>query len=358
MQATIPYTRHSDVNTHLEKTIPTHLEYTPYWTHFAENTKLKRDGLVSLEDLRKLPYVGDDLLRSLNPEDLTPSHYVKDDLVRSTSSGTTGEHKTVYWDSRLIEDMANYGGWTLSLRGFPDGGYWLGTVTDNPMLKMFLNRLAGYFGAEFHEVEVDGKTAKQVLAGRTEEERMRYFQPIVDRLLDVFQARDVRVYEDIAPLLAMTGRKLRELGIGNSLEGILFGGVRMNRDVLSMFQRDLYTNRKFGGWYGDYMSGMSMLINENPDSNNLTYFPFAPYVIAEVRKEDDISETVKEGERGIVVVHRIGPDIFLPNRITGDSAVRVRSSHVDWDGVGDVNRLPPEIIKKLERKLSSPVMVA
>ncbi|MBU5537073.1 MAG: hypothetical protein QW818_00360 [Candidatus Aenigmatarchaeota archaeon] len=352
----VPYFNESiDLDEHVGRIVKAHFEQTPFWSRYTEKTGLNPNSITSLRDLRRLPYVTDDFLRNLDPCELIPRNY-RGVLVRSTSSGTTGNPKTVYWGEDIVKQMANFSAWALSIRGFPKNQYWLGTVTDNDVLKMFLNELASRFGGKFHGVEVDARTAKQIASSKNREDMIKFFSPIVDRLIEHFQNNQVGVYEDIAPLLLMTGERLNE-SQSLYLQAILFGGVGMTRDMLRMFKHNIYKNRKFGGWYGDYMNGASMQITEERDGDDLTYFPFVPYVVIEIRKEDNINEQVKEGERGIIVTHRIGPDLFIPNRVTGDSGVRVRSSFVDWDGVADVARLPPEIMKRLEHDLSSEFLI-
>ncbi|MFQ6009778.1 MAG: hypothetical protein ACE5J7_01505 [Candidatus Aenigmatarchaeota archaeon] len=327
-----------DMDDYIQDVVEIHAQATPFWTEYQENKKFDLiNEIQGLEDLRKLPYFTDDDIRSRPPEDFVPTNLPKSQRVLSTSSGTTGEQKHVYWSRNIINHMVNYAEWVLRERDFPYNELWVCTGPGNDIFKIFLNDLAGRFDGDFKYLEVDAAAAKKAFLSKDPAAIKQFFDSVSGEVEKIAQEHDIGVYEDIAPLMSESADRLSE-DKRNKIRGLLLGGVETTIEKIELF-REKFPNAEIGGWYGDFMNGTGMIRAINP--SGIIYQPFFPYVVWEVRDLDDIGKNMGYGERGEVITHRLGPDIFIPNRRIGDEAERMEPlSPLKWDGVKNVTRLP------------------
>ncbi len=328
-----------DLDAHIEQVASMHARETPFWIRFQEERgfNLKRE-IHSLDDLQKLPHFTDEDIRTVSPEDRVPRRFLKRkrELVLSTSSGTTGDPKACYWHEDTISQQIDYASYVLRQQNFPSGENWLCTGTQNEFLKRFLEGLCKKYSGIFEYIQVDGGIVKRALTSPADE-RERILNTVVERILRSFSGKEIGVYEDISPLMERSGAKLSQKKREQVL-GILLGGVATTQESYRKFRKQMYTNAKICGWYGDFMNGMAMMQPDQAD--NLFYQSFFPHTVFDGRALDDVSQRARYGERCEVVSHVISKELFLPNRRTGDEAAKgYPTPPFRWDSYGNVGRL-------------------
>ncbi len=330
-----------DENKHLSETIKFHFKHTPFWIRFQDKNKIDISKIREIKDLNIFPFFNDDDIRNINPENLIPIPFIKEreKLIKSTSSGTTGHPKVSYWHNDTVESMINFAEKVLRLHSFPENENWVCTGPDNDLFKEFIRRVSERMKGKFVYIQIDAKKAKKI-----NDPRHDFFTSFVDEIKNHFKTKKIGVYEDIAPIIRRTGLEL-ELEKRENVKGVMFGGVGMNFEDYKHFKDVLFKNAVICGWYGDFMNGTSMFI-PSESSNSLVYRPLYPYVILDVRDKNNFSKNIKYGERGVVISHRISKELFLPNRITGDAATRIKPIEpFYWDGVADIGRMELKINK-------------
>ena len=314
-----------------------HAKETPFWTKYQETNRFDLEKEINcIDDLRKLPYFPDNVLRVIPAEDLVPRKIPPEERVLSVSSGTTGEQKRIYWWKHTIDYMVKYAEYALNESGFPYNELWVCTGPKNDLFKIFLRDLSECFNGSFHYIEVDASAAKKAFMGKDPAAVKEFFDSVSGEVEKIAMLEDIGVYEDIAPLMAESARRLPEEK-RKWVKGLLLGGVETTPEKIEMFGES-FPNAAVSGWYGDFMNGTGMI--REFDRQGITYQPFFPYAVLEVRDIDSLDRRVSYGERGEVVSHRLGPDIFIPNRRVGDEAERARPVEpLQWDGVRNVTRL-------------------
>jgi len=325
-----------DLDEHVQNVVDIHARETPFWLEYQQRNNFDLIGEIEcFDDLRKLPYFTDEDLRAVPPESLVPSSFPPGKMVLSVSSGTTGEPKKVYWSRDVVDTMVRYAHCALKEDDFPYGGLWACTGPRNEMFRYFLKGLCGTFMGEMEYVEVDAAAIKRAFGSGDPALMKAFFDDVLGRVGKLAE-NGMSVYEDIAPLMAEAADRLPE-NKRNGVRGLLLGGVATTLDKIDFF-RSRFPNAKVGGWYGDFMNGTGMM--RKVDESGLAYQPFFPYAVWEVRDLDDFERSAAYGGRGEVLSHRLGMDLFLPNRRVGDEAERARPVEpFQWDGVKNVTRL-------------------
>lgn len=315
-----------------------HGETTPYHRRLQRELDVDYADIHTWTDLRTtFDSLDDDALRALDPEELVPEHYSADELIRSRSSGTTGPVKDIYWHKADVAANLDYV--EARLRALPieipAGTHWIATATPNPVLARKLTGLAERFDSTIDLIEVDPAPVKRALRSGDEQTIATALDPIAERIRTAFETSDARVYEDIAPMMRYVGSMLPE-EYRDRVALALIGGVGTDHTTVDHITRAAFPNAALTGWYGDYMTGSSMM--HEPES--LEYVPHIPDVRVEVRNPDALDEVVAVGETGEVVAHTIRRGFFVPNRRIGD-----RATHIKVDGcsgITNVGRLPEE----------------
>ncbi|WP_232685677.1 hypothetical protein [Halobacterium zhouii] len=323
----------------LRDRIVLHGETAPYHRRLQREQGIDYADIHTWTDLRTtFDCLDDDALRNLDPTELVPEHYSADDLVRSRSSGTTGPVKDIYWHEADV--AANLDSVEARLRALPveipTGTHWVATATRNPVLARKLTKLAERFDSTIDLIEVDPAPVKRALRSRDEETIKTALDPIADRIQSAFETNDARVYEDIAPMMQYVGTRLPEKH-RDRIALALIGGVGTDHATLEHITNEAFTNAVLTGWYGDYMTGSSMM--HTPGS--LEYIPHTPDVRLEVRSPNGLDKVVEVGEVGEVVAHAIRRGFFVPNRRIGDQATRIKVDGTD--GITDVGRRQEEL---------------
>lgn len=309
-----------------------HGETAPYHRRLQREQGIDYEDLQTWADLRtSFDYLDDEALRSIDPAEFVPDQYSDDELVLSRSSGTTGDVKEIYWHEADLE--ANVDNVVTALSGIdvPEDAHWLGTVTPNPVLKRKLRLVASRFDSTIETVEVDPAPVKRALQSGDPNTIEHALEPIAAQLRERFDAREVAVYEDIAPLMQYVSSTL-SVEHRNRVDLALVGGVGTDAEAVAQITSKGFPNATLTGWYGDYMNGSSMMCRPA----TLEYVPHVPDVRLEVRDATNIDRVVPVGRSGELVSHAIRRGFFVPNRRIGDIATRITTD--GRDGVAEIGR--------------------
>lgn len=316
----------------LQERLVEHAEDAPYHQQLQE--ELAADDTVDIDsyadietwaDLRTVfSYHDDDDLQDLDPDDLNPG-YDKDALVYSRSSGTTGEPKEIYWHWRDVLDNVEYTADVLDEQGIiPADADWVATTTPNKVLDYTIRGVANRFDGSIDVLEVEPGPIKRALLSGDRELMDEQLGPIADEITTYFEQNDVKVYEDIAPLMLYVGEQLSREQREN-VEALLIGGVGTDEETVERLTEEVFPNAELSGWYGDYMHGSNMMVAPA----ELQYEAASPGTWLEVRDRDDLDTVVDGGEAGELVSHAVQRGFFVPNRRIGDKATRVARDEVD-----------------------------
>ncbi len=348
------WSRQIDLDTYAKECISVHTSYTPFWKKYEKKRNICLGKIDSFDRLiEELPIFPSSFLKKINPIDLIPSLYTQENLLESVSSGTTGKPKSVYWSQEEIDIITKFAAYCLSLQDFPKNEKWIGTETQNKVLKKYLRDLAKELDSQFEGIEVNEnivRAVKKAAESGNIKGMVKAYAPVIEKIMRSIQ-QDARVYEDATLGLLISGQTLKKRGLNEKIKGILFGGVATSSENIKRL-REIFPNSNIGGWYGNHFSGVVMY-RPRKDFSTLQYQPPFPLVTITIRKKSNLKEIVDYGERGVVVATRISRYLLLSLEL-GDEATRVKPIEpFNWDAVADVTRLGKKESKTIEKELYS-----
>ncbi|MFJ7064721.1 phenazine biosynthesis protein [Streptomyces sp. NPDC101115] len=311
-----------------------HIRKSMAW-HFGADTGspfwlAKRDGLGfdpltdvrGLADLTRFPDVSAEL-RTVPVGDLIPRG-LKDRVFRVyDSGGTTGPPKRIV-DSAARAELLVWARDRLLASGVPAEGDWLHLGPSGPhVIGYDVSRYAALSGALFHTVDLDPRWVKRLLADGREDEAERYVQHLLDQAETVLASQKVAVLSSTPPLLeAVCARpRLYEL-VREQVRAVIWAGTSISAESLRMLDREFFPDAAVVGVYGNSLMGVAP---QRPAADGDRHpCVFEPYP-ATTRLElvDDEGRPVAYGERGRVRLHLVAEEMFLPNVLERDSAVRI-----------------------------------
>ncbi|MEU2954487.1 phenazine biosynthesis protein [Streptomyces xanthochromogenes] len=311
---------------------------SPFW--LARRAQLGFDPLTDVTgaaDLVRFPDVSREL-RTTPAADLIPRGAAPGQVFRVyESGGTTGAPK------RIVDGAyrSRMGVWTrqrLTDHGVPETGDWLHLGPTGPHVVAFdTSRYAEPAGGLCYTVDLDPRWVKRLLGSGRQQEADDYIDHLLDQAREILLSQPVRVLSTTPPLIeAICARPdLYEL-VASRIEAVIWAGTSFSPESLRLVQEDFFPTARLVGIYGNSLMGVAPQRVRTPeDTHPCVFEPFAETTRLDLVDED--GRQVGYGERGRVRVNLVSEEMFLPNVLERDTAVRVRpSSDGGVDGLAEV----------------------
>jgi hypothetical protein len=125
------------------------------------------------------------------------------------------------------------------------------------------------------------------------------------------------------------------------IRGILWAGTSVSPETLRLVEEEFFPEAKVVGLYGNTLMGIACQRPRVPgDTQRCVFQPFHPFCLIDVL-DPASHQIVEHGDAGQVRTTLMTPEMFLPNNVERDFAVRVQPTDAfRWDGVADVRPLP------------------
>ncbi|MDT0443829.1 class I adenylate-forming enzyme family protein [Streptomyces johnsoniae] len=325
-----------------------HIRTLMAW-HFEEETGSpfwldKRAGLgfdpvtevVSAADLTRFPDVSAEL-RTVPARALIPRALADLPFRVYDSGGTTGSPKRIV-DSAARSRMLAWARERLLAVGVPAEGDWLHLAPSGPHVIGFdVARYAALGGGIFYTVDLDPRWVKRLLAEGRSDEADAYVQHLLDQAETILETQDVAVLNSTPPLLeAICARPRLHKLVRTQVRAIIWAGTSISAESLRQLNEVFFPDTAIIGIYGNSLMGVAP---QRPAAAGDAYpcvFEAHPRT-TRLQLVDEAGDLVPYGARGRVRLHLIAEEMFLPNVLERDSAVRIEPSaggHVD--GLADV----------------------
>lgn len=260
------------------------------------------------------------------------------------TGGTTGQTR------RIAEMTSRYRGveWVshmLDVHGFPgvEQGHWLHIGPTGPhIVGRSVPLLAHKRRAFCYTVDFDPRWVKKCLREGRAEEAKRYAEHIIDQALSVIRTQPVSVMFATPPILeAICKRPDVHAEFAKKIRGILWAGTSVSPETLRLVEEEFFPDAKVVGLYGNTLMGIAcQRPRQAHDSNPCVFQPFHPFCLIDIL-DPTLRQLVPHGEAGQVRTTLMTPEMFLPNNLERDFAIRVApTAQLPWDGVADVRPLP------------------
>lgn len=329
-----------DFDSHVRKQVAWHFDDatgSPFW--LGKRAGLGFDPVRDVQgaaDLLRFPDVSAEL-RTVPAQDLIPRGLAGRDFRVYDSGGTTGSPKRIV-DSGYRSRLLVWARERLVARGVPETGNWLHLGPSGPHVIGFdVARYAALGRSIFFTVDLDPRWVKRLLGSGRKAEADEYVQHLLDQAETVLRTQDVAVLSTTPPLLeAICARpELYDL-VREKVRAIIWAGTSISAESLRMIEEVFFPGTAVAGVYGNSLMGVApQRERREADGFPCVFEAFPETTRLELVGED--GEPVGYGERGRVRLHLVAEEMFLPNVLERDSAVRVRplAPHGP-DGLADV----------------------
>jgi hypothetical protein len=214
------------------------------------------------------------------------------------------------------------------LHATPTGPHTVGNIT---------RELVEYFGAVVYTLDMDPRWVKRLVRAGRLADMNEYTEHLLDQIIDVFKQR-IHYMHITPPLFAALLRRRPDLV--QSLEGVQLLGTHITPAMYREFSRAM-KGGIVGRTYGNTL-GVSAGLPAEADGDLLPYVANYPHVTTTVVRKDDWTSTVDYGEVGQVRLTVLQDDLFLPNVLERDQAIR-HDLGGRWPCDGTANVSPLEV---------------
>lgn len=277
-------------------------------------------------------------LRTLDPADLVPL-----DLPRPLagriwdSGGTTGEPCRVYYSDPMLEHRSVWRRWAFEREGFEPNSSWLHATPTGPhLIGWGAGDLVDLYGARLYGVDFDPRWVKRQLREGNLRDATRYTEHVIDQIAVILRTQPVDYVVTTPAVLQQFAR--REPELAGQLKGARMSGTHVTPEMWRMLVKAL-NGGLLGIQYGNTF-GVSLTLNSTQEADLIPYVPNYPQITTSVVDPQDQARVVGFGEYGQVRLTVMHDDLFLPNIMERDLAMRYDTGDA-WpcDGVANVGPL-------------------
>nr|ADC96666.1 acyl-CoA synthase [Streptomyces sp. SN-1061M] len=305
-----------------------------FWVEYRDTLPFDPvTDIHTFDDLRRFPSRVNEL-REVRVEDLVPRGATEEPPPYVVESGgTTGRPKRAVLSRTRIEQLVDMycayvpeaeGHTMLSL--FPTGPHLAGN---------WQRRWAQRLRVLYLQVDIDPRWVKCGIGAELQE---RYADHVLAQARDALTTQHVGHLLVTPPLLRRIARseKLAEL-VRATVRVITWGGARMTREELYEYAQMVFPDTVFAATYASSITGTRALLRRSTAFDDLPVFdPVGPELFVRV-VDPSTRAPVPYGARGQVLMHTVTRDMFLPNNLERDLAVRVpRGEEWRGDSIADV----------------------
>jgi phenylacetate-coenzyme A ligase PaaK-like adenylate-forming protein len=311
---------------------------SPYW--------LRRRPFLGFDPLdvteyRQLAEFGPfplDALRGLDPVELVPARAPRPLSGRIwESGGTTGKPFRVLYTDAMSEHHSAWRRFGLDLTGFARGRTWLYACPAGPhVVGCGADQIARLHDATVYTMDFDPRWTKRLIRRSRLAAMNAHVDHIIEQMADILETGRVQYLETTPALLQVLVNRRPELVA--RLDGVGLGGTQltpaMYREVAAALGDGV-----IGTTYGNTF-GCAIGLPAERGGDVLPYLPGYPQVTIAVVDPEDSRRIVGYGQTGRVRLTVLHEDLFLPNILERDQAIRYDPGEA-WpcDGVANVSPL-------------------
>ncbi|WBB80347.1 hypothetical protein O7606_02910 [Micromonospora sp. WMMD882] len=311
---------------------------SPYWLRRAADLDFDPRDLTRYDQLTAFGPFPVDVLRAQDPADLVPLAVPRPLTGRVwDSGGTTGTPCRVFYTPRMLLHRGAWRRWSFVTEGFRPGRAWLQATPTGPHL--IGNGV--WESADLHQglvyaIDMDPRWVKSLIRAGRLADANDYSAHLVDQIADVLRGGRVHYLTTTPAVFQILAR--RHPGPVAALDGVRLSGTQISPGMFRDFTKALdggICGRSYGNTFGNAAG-----LPPEQEGEILPYVPNYPQVTMSVVDRADWSTTVGYGATGQVRLTVLHDDLFLPNILERDQALRYDTGAA-WpcDGVANVRPL-------------------
>ncbi|WP_016907285.1 hypothetical protein [Streptomyces xiaopingdaonensis] len=310
---------------------------SPFWV--ARRDRLGFDpvhDLTGFADLHRFGLFDKEELRGARVADLRPRGYRDRPFRVFETGGTTGRPCRIVNVTRLDYDVEIYRT-VLEERGLAGGDILAMTPSGPHAYGHFVEALADSWRGAVHAIDFDPRWVKSVV--RSGDDADAYTGHLIDQALPLLEERPALLFTTSRLLLELAVRLPRPLH-SYGVQAVCTGGISCTPAEAAFLREEYLNGVQWIDTYGNTLVGHALQADPMPDGPRLpegadrSYHLPPPFAVLTVVEPDDPWREVPYGARGRIRTTTLLEDLFLPNLLERDSAVRVGPHPwFPWDGV-------------------------
>lgn len=308
---------------------------SPFW--LAQRGGLGFDPLSDIggfADLRAFGLFDIARLRAARPRDLLPRGFAGRPLRIFETGGTTGQPCRIVNVTRLDNDVIMYAA-MLRARGL-DGLDAIAMTPGGPhAYGHFVQGLADSWHGAVGAIDFDPRWVKaEIRAGAS---TAGYLDHLVAQTTALLTRRDAGLLFTTTRLLLELAARLDEPLSSYGIAAACTGGTSGTAQEARFLREEFLGDVAWIDTYGNTLVGHALQADPIVASEPHAYHLVPPFGVLRVAASDDWTADADYGERGRVVTTTLLEDLFIPNLIERDTAVRTPPHPwFPWDGVAGV----------------------
>ncbi|WP_103531635.1 arylcarboxylate reductase [Streptomyces sp. SM11] len=310
---------------------------SPYWLGQAPRLDFDPRDITRYDQLGAFGLFPLDQLRHEDPADLVPLSVPRPLAGRVwDSGGTTGTPCRAFYTPDMLLHRAIWRRWSFVREGFAPGRTWLQATPTGPhLIGNGVREVSELHAGQVYAVDMDPRWVKRLIRAGRLAEVDDYTTHLLEQITDVLVQGRVHYLNTTPALLQALCRHRPELVA--ALDGVRLSGTQISADMYRTFTTAL-RGGICGLTYGNTFGNAACLDIEQ-DGELISYVPNYPQVTMAVVDRNDLSTPVAPGTVGRVRLTVLHEDLFLPNILERDQALRHPTDHWPTDGVANVRPL-------------------
>jgi phenylacetate-coenzyme A ligase PaaK-like adenylate-forming protein len=308
---------------------------TPFW--LRQRPALGFDPLHDIggfADLRRFGVFDKERLRQAPARELLPRGFAGRPFRIFETGGTTGAPCRIVNVTRLGNDVLMYAA-MLRARGLAGLDIVAMTPGGPHAYGHFVEGLADSWGGAVCAIDFDPRWVKHEL--RSGGDPDSYVNHLLRQAVSLLARREAGLLFTTTRLLLALATELDDGLSDYGIRAVCTGGTSVSAEEERFLRREFLGDVQWIDTYGNTLVGHSLPAEPLAEGDPCTYHLVPPFGQVRVADPADWTQTVGYGERGRVVTTTLLEDLFIPNLIERDSAVRARPhSWLPWDGVARV----------------------
>jgi hypothetical protein len=308
---------------------------SPYWLNRVAALSFDPRDITRYEELSAFGQFPVDELRTLDPADLVPLDRPRPLSGRIwDSDNTTGDPCRLYYSEPMLEHRLEWQRWADERDGFEPGKNWLLATPTGPHITSY--SATELNGARVYGVDFDPRWVNRQLRAGQMKDALQYTEHVVDQLTAILTTQPVDYICTTPALLRAVAR--REPGLVAQLKGARLSGAHVTPEMWRLLAKAL-NGCLLSINYGDTF-GNALMLGVLEEGEFIAYAPNYPHVTMDVVETGDWTRVVDYGKDGRVRLTVMHEDLFLPNILERDIAMRYDTGD-EWpcDGVANVRPL-------------------
>lgn len=308
---------------------------SPFWLGIKE--ELSFDPLDDVRDMSDLYLFGvfdKERLRQARARDLVPRGFSSRRRRFFETGGTTGAPCRIVDVTTGAYNVAIYRV-MLEARGLADGDALAMTPSGPHAYGTFVGRLLDEWCGNTYYIDFDPRWVKELLRG--EQSAEGYVQHLIAQTRQVLERERPGLLFTTSKLLLTLAESLASPLATYGVRAVCTGGTSCTAEERRFLTGSFVEGVTWIDTYGNTLMGHALQADALDIDARHSYHLPPPQAHMRVVDPDDWTREVPVGERGRIMLITLLEDLFLPNLLERDSAVRT-GPHLwfPWDGVSDV----------------------